>query len=604
MDKDAFLKLIKEKISNYQQEVEQIMNRNNSTFEKYKALSSLLGEDLDNIASVSLEEIEDILRQTVTDDDERKRETSFLKYTKSLLDLNQTKQTTYQLSDVQKSYLELFKGQVGELEETSKVAMKKQLEGASRITDKIKELRSLLGFIEDPKNKEYIIDDTLIQELLSSCTEEEQMAILFFILKYNQSLYHDKMSQQELIDRPRLNLEEVKELFDDFGYDFSELKNVDQDYLLSYGHINQIREILECLQKFHFPRFDLRRNGKKLVAILVNSDVQTIEDIVDYSHEKDISPQTLLLLVPALIKQTKQHTGQSGNFVGQSSSSITGRSEDYKKNIKFLEKIGFQISFIVKKCKELLIMSNAKLEANYQKFELYGFKVPTDEYGNLCHPALSCLMSNNFDEIVDQFIEISPKGHSYIRDNMSRVSTITSPHDLCFYNIYASYMDQNEVGDKLIPEGPFVNENHSELKLRGEITRYSGSGYEKIPYRGITEENKQEKTMTVDIDCLNKDEFDKAVEKHRGNEEELYDLVFNDNVILGLDTYIDKNDPLRYDFDGVLISKQKVLRIFNILKNEHLDSLEDSLFYAITYNSILNQDAIDRIKHIIKDRRK
>ena len=95
-----------------------------------------------------------------------------------------------------------------------------------------------------------------------------------------------------------------------------------------------------------------------------------------------------------------------------------------------------------------------------------------------------------------------------------------------------------------------------------------------------------------------------AVDAINHRDDELYNLVFNDERILALEEYTDISDPLRYDFDGVLISKQKVLRIFNILKNQQLDGLDDSLLFAITYNSILDQESLDKIKKILKDRRK
>ena len=47
------------------------------------------------------------------------------------------------------------------------------------------------------------------------------------------------------------------------------------------------------------------------------------------------------------------------------------------------------------------------------------------------------------------------------------------------------------------------------------------------------------------------------------------------------------------------ISKLKVQRIFYILVQAGLDNLEDSLLYAITYNTIINQENFDKIKNIV-----
>ena len=120
-------------------------------------------------------------------------------------------------------------------------------------------------------------------------------------------------------------------------------------------------------------------------------------------------------------------------------------------------------------------------------------------------------------------------------------------------------------------------------------------------YQGITVDNKMKKTKSIEIECSSKDEFDRVIKKHRGKEEKLYNLTFNDEWIQSFDAYLDPEYPQRYDFHGVLISKQKVLRIYNILKNEHLDALEDSLFYAITYHSILSKEDVETIQKVIKD---
>ena len=607
IDQTKLIQLIRDAVSHYQQEVEKMIEDSNSTFEKYQEARKSLEENRNAIITLTEEEIAEILSETSLREEEREIEFSFLKSIKRLLELNETRNTTYQLSENQKSYLSKFIEQIKEVEEEEEKKAKNNLQEASLITDKLKELRRLLGILEDPKNKEYIEDLDLITELMQKEELEDalQTEILYAILEYNQNLYEEQMSKEEIVEVKRLNIEEVKALLQEYNYEFDFLKEKDQEVLLSYGNLDKMRSILDCMNEYRFPRFDIKRNGKKFVAILINATPEIMGDIVEYSREKGISPKDLLMLVPALVKQQDRRKERSkDNHISSNVPYISGRSEDYKKNVEFLEGIGFDIRYIYSKCKEILIMPNSKLVSNYRKFVLYGFTIPTDEYGDLCHPALSCLVSNNFDEIVDQFIEISREGHQYIKDNMSRITTTTSPQDLLFYNMYASYMDQDELGEYMVPEGPFSGANHKTLKLRGEITRYNGSGYEKTPYRGITEENKREKTMTVEITCQNKEEFDQAVQDTKDREDELYNLVFNDERILALEEYVDIQDPLRYDFDGVIISKQKVLRIFNILKNNHLDGLEDSLLYALTYNSILSQDELDKVIKVVKDRRK
>ncbi len=604
MNLDNLIELLKKSIKSYQDKIDELTDKNNSTFIKYKELFELLDADINNITTIQEEDLASILAETDLNEEERELEFNYLKSIRKLLNLNQTKNTTFQLTKSQKEYLEVLKHQLIEIEEEAKNKAKDHLKAIKRLREKQKELKIILGIVEDNKNKAFITQIDTINELfeLNNIDEPQKREILYSVLKYNYKIYEEEMNSTDEVEKVRLNREEVKELFNTYNYNFEDLTEQQQEDILLYGNIRRIEEVFNCLKEFKFPRFDLKRDASKLIVLLINGERKIIKDIVLYSKEKGIRTQELLMLIPALIKQ-KNKKGEKKDLLNPTPF-ISGKSEDYKKNIEFFEEIGFDIRYIFNKCKDILVMSHEKLVYNYRKFTLYGFTIPTDVYGDLCHPALSCLLASNFDEIVDSFIEISRDGHQYIKDNMSRITTTSSPKDILFYNIYASYMEQDDMGEKLIPEGPFSKANNKKLMLRGEITRYSGSGYENTDYREINEDNKREKTMTVEIEYQNKQEFDNAVANSKGKDEELLNLVVNDPRILALDEYLDVNDPVRYDFDGVLISKLKVLRIFNILKNNHLDTLEDSLLYAITYNSIMSQESLDKIKTIIRDRRK
>ena len=357
-------------------------------------------------------------------------------------------------------------------------------------------------------------------------------------------------------------------------------------------------EVFETLKRLHFPKFNLPKDSSKLTTILINCDKETIEMVVEFSKSRGITPYDLTSLVPVLVEQRNRNIKKPGQIKPPTDDTpiIAGKSKDYMDNIEFLESNGFDILYIYNKCRELLIVNHERLKENFEAFNLYGFKFDQDSLGNLTHPALSCLLSSNFIEVVDQFIEICPKGFDYIKENMSRIMTYPDPLGIVFYNIYASYMETNEYGDDLVPEGPF----NKHFQLRGEITRYAGSGYKNIPYRGVTEENKQEKTMTITPDIKNKELFEERVHEVKTECKPLKDLTENDRELEKLEEYTDKNNPVRYNFNGVLISKLKVKRIYNILKNYELENYEDSLLYAVLYNTIINQNDYENIKQIVK----
>ena len=82
------------------------------------------------------------------------------------------------------------------------------------------------------------------------------------------------------------------------------------------------------------------------------------------------------------------------------------------------------------------------------------------------------------------------------------------------------------------------------------------------------------------------------------NEEE-----FDNNWMMALNNYfikkLDENyiyDEFSYDFHGVIISRYKVLRYYEMLIRKSQAGTKEALLYAICKNSILNEDEYNKIK--------
>ena len=77
--------------------------------------------------------------------------------------------------------------------------------------------------------------------------------------------------------------------------------------------------------------------------------------------------------------------------------------------------------------------------------------------------------------------------------------------------------------------------------------------------------------------------------------------IFDNRYIQKINTFSDDQEPLIYNFDGIRISKIKVLRIFNILiKNSIIGNL-DSFMFSISYNTIISEDNYNKLYDLIKD---
>lgn len=588
-------KILEEAIASLQEQEKNILN--NSSVHKYEKELKLL-EDYHNILNIDLVVVKEVLNTLDYTDEEKTVIYKFISSIKTLLELNQTKNTTFTISKQQIKHLNLF---IEKAKEKKAIIELENLKTKNEIQRKINLYNELLNKINNPKNKSFITELDLLDELFISFNTdiETRKLILIDIMKYNKELFNKLMTTEKVEAKvERLDINEVEELFRKHNYEFKDLRPKQQEYILNYASINNMDEVFETLKRLHFPKFNLPKDSSKLTTILINCDKETIEMVVEFSKSRGITPYDLTSLVPVLVEQRNRNIKKPGQIKPPTDDTpiIAGKSKDYMDNIEFLESNGFDILYIYNKCRELLIVNHERLKENFEAFNLYGFKFDQDSLGNLTHPALSCLLSSNFIEVVDQFIEICPKGFDYIKENMSRIMTYPDPLGIVFYNIYASYMETNEYGDDLVPEGPF----NKHFQLRGEITRYAGSGYKNIPYRGVTEENKQEKTMTITPDIKNKELFEERVHEVKTECKPLKDLTENDRELEKLEEYTDKNNPVRYNFNGVLISKLKVKRIYNILKNYELENYEDSLLYAVLYNTIINQNDYENIKQIVK----
>ena len=602
-------KFINDSIMNYENETKILKEQNSSSLDNYKDEIIALRNNIESIVDIDLNIFKEIISESSKTIEEKERLFEFIKSMKILLELNKKENTTFKLTRNQIEELSKLYDILDEIninEQNNKKRLEQEIDS---IKKEISKLRKILNTIEDQNNNEFIKDINTIVNALNKYVEdeEEKRKILFSVMSYNDNCYNNKISTNELIplNLKRLDIDDVRSLFKTYGYDFDQLKDNQKEDILIYGDLVNMQEVFECLKNLRFPKFIQKKQLNKLVILLINSDKKTLTDIVNHSKSKGIYPTDLLSVIPALIEQNNMN-GKPGRKSppgppGEDSPIIQGKSKDYKDNIDFLSALGFDVADIVKRCPHSILINHVKLVNNYGKFLSYGFKFDQTPTGELTHPAFTFLVSNNFDVITDQFIESGPYGYEYIKDNMSRVSAFTSPDDLVFYNIYASYMDEDYLGRKMIPDGPFVIDNGSKLKLRGEITRLSAAHRDNA-YRGIQKDNKQEVTMTIDPPVRNKEQFDKAVNEY--SEYEIEYISFDDERLKELDKYIDSRNPLRYDFDGLIISKLKVQRIFYILEQAGLDNLEDSLLYAITYNTIINQENFDKIKKLVKNRSK
>ena len=590
-EQTTLIAILKEVIKEYDNRLSEVEEVNNSIVLNSKDIVNELKSNLGSITSLDIDKLKEIL--TELDIEEKDELVSYFETIKKLLVLNKEQNTTYEITDKQLDNMALFFKKYDDKVKEKSIVQSKNMIIIGKITNTCKKYKELLRRLEDKDNNIFIDDISLIEELFSELEidEETKTKIILNLSKYNQNLYEDiEKEVKKLPEVTKLDRTELGKLFKKYGYDYKKMDKKIKDEILMLSSKNQIAEMFKTLKEL-----DLYVEDEKLLAlILINCSKEVFENIVKYSITKGIDRSNLLKILPVLVPQSNKIEAVEEYI-------LLGKSDDYVRNVEFFESLGLDLNLVFAKCSELFLRNNFNLVNAYKDFRTYGFTLTNEDLKEeLTSSKLSALLSDKFIETADRLIEISEYGSKYLLENISEVNRISSSNNLILYNIYASYLDKDSNNRPLRREGPFIRVDLSKLKLRSEITRYKGSGYEDIPYRDLDRDNIKEITGIIDLDMNNYLEFKEAIQKSK------YDnnlkMLDKDPRISNLKEFIDSKNPVRYNFNGVYISKAKVSRIFNILKNYKLDNLEDSLLFTITYNSYLNEKDFEKVKNLLLSR--
>lgn len=617
------INILKEELNNQKAFVDKYKTSLSSNITDNKLYTSLQ-EDKNNIINVSKEDCNRIIDQFDMNKLEKDILKNNLEITKNILKMNKEAGTTIELEESQKQSIDVF---INNLSITNKVREKaipiEEPEYESAIII-IKEIEKILNLLQNKNNTQVITNISLIKDLLNKLDLEEKKKrqIIISLMKYNREI-HLETKKNSLIEKylgEPLNDYDVILVFKKYGYDFTSLPERVQESILRYGELKNISEVLDCLNGFKYPKLDETVYGNTIFALVVGSTFETINNCTINATNKGFKVEQLLLIPSALVKQRKskiiyrklkntdentisinlEKIEKDPNFLSEKEIAfdlLNGKSVDFINNIEYLEDNGFDIMYIFNKCKHLLVLDSKKLVTNLSLFEKYGLPLDCSRE-KLTNQTFSALLSNNLAEIADQFIEIHPLGYKYIRDNLSCLKEYNDPQNIIFYNIYESqkpFIAKN--GQPMLANAfkEIKTSNTVTIQLCDEITRKTKK-YLNTPYRNITEENKVEKTDTYQPTFKHEDEYESMI---KNNYCDIDDSIFENDYIKIIDKYTSSTNPLIYNFDGVRISKLKVLRIFGLLLNKGVNPTPESITYSIVYNTIMSERSYSKITNII-----
>lgn len=591
---DNLIHLLKKSISEKKAIIHRYYQYKDDGLEEKQELEKLMFASCYNISTVSLETINDIIDSFSISNDDKKQLKEAISTIMTILKLNNISGTTLVLDDSQINVLNKFTNYLHEYVVTRRDFATYEnidIEKITFLNDKYKSLATLLN---NPKNKKFVSDISTLNILFdeNNVSSDEKRDILLSIIKYNKSLFNYKKKEDEssITKYGDLDIDKVRVIFKKYDYDFDSFSDNFRNKVLGNGSFVRIREVLDSLSKYKFPKV---LNEYTLMSLLLGSDKETISRCVSLATSNKLKVEQLLRIPGVLIKRqngtilSKRYN--KFRIVGYDSDNykdevyIVGSFKDFEKNIYSLSKYGLSIKNVFNRCPLVLVIPNEILSDNLETFLEYGFTFK-DRSNNLFDKAMPALLCNNLAEVIDQFIEIHPYGISYLRQNLSCIKTVSSCFDTMFYKIYYSIMKKG-INEAFIT---VISNNKSFLCFKN---------LDSEEYLNINDNNKVEITNTIIPEFTDRGKYMEIIK----NTDLSIDFeIFDNEFIQNINVYSDKEEPLIYNFDGIRISKIKVLRIFNALLKNHVLANMDSFMFSVTYNTIINQNDYNRLADIIK----
>ena len=579
-EQTELITILKDAINNKKNDVREYNNRLDQNLRGKMQILDDLRQDVNEITKVDMNTLNEIIQLFPLPDEKKASLKKELDIIKALLTLNQTEKTNYTLHPNQLAAFTTF------IDNLEKYIEKKNLEKQSidpeynHIMVLTNRYKNLLSKLKKPNHEELITDIDTILHLFSEnqVSEEDRQAILLSLIKYNQEVISKK---EHDINHRRVDLTtmELTSIFQRYGYDFSKLDTSYQIKLKKEGDRKNIDEVFLAMQDVGFVRFHEDTSGLILTSLLLGSTKKIIEDVTSLARERGINLTTSQQLISAYLPRTYLWNGRYH----------IGKMEDFKKNLVLLAEHGISIPDVSSKIKELLTISNSRLQNNLEWLERYGLYKDTVS-DLLLDDFLSALMSKNIPEIIDLWIESHPLGIVYVKNNLSVLSSYVSDDVLLFYKLHMSLM-QNDVS----PFRLTVSNGVKKLNLRKAFTD------DTIPYLGIYDlESAKEVTKTFEILFDKQDKYMNCARLSLTNS--ISDNVFDYPYIVSMNHFSDPHETLLYDIAGIKISKLKVLRIYDSLCKCGLGDSLDALLFAVTYHKLFTEYEYHKLVVTIKEK--
>lgn len=380
---------------------------------------------------------------------------------------------------------------------------------------------------------------------VESITDERiKYFILKIILKHNLEFHLE--TEKELEKEKEISV--LEKLFKKSCFSFNDLSEEQKKNLLFYGNISNIEKILNLFTESNihfndnFPIYDILLLSKPIF-------VSTILKLISANY---ITEAFVINTPEIFVNEISEELIDKANIK-------EGKYDRLVDNINILDDNKFDTLNISKKEKSILLMDSEELRKSINLVKLYGLDYSKGNNYDL-------IKNKKLIIIADKYIELGLR--SYLKKHPNIVSNKSNTRlnriELC-----------RLLGIPVLVDG----------KLNSKIT---------------DQEFRYGKNVIADIDIL---EY-VPNSTNRYLNEDCYKLLLQNDDYTNYESEIELLEPYKvseseYNIDGIIISRNKVLRNYNcLIKNEEL-SKEDIIFNSVIFNSTLDDDQIETIVKLI-----
>lgn len=501
-------------------------------------------------------------------------DTNVLKY---ILDLGLDEKQEKILSDI-KSKVET---KITELESINEETIKEKINYNKILLSKIK--NKTINLI-DSKDISYIV------ELLAKngFPVSAQIEVLKLINKINLDIYsnidvEDVISSEK--EETNIDKDELTKILSAHKIDFNSLKEENRTKLIKYGVLSQIEEILCTLEEQGLHNIKSREDI--LVNILIYSSKKIIDDNMKLVKERNIVSLAYInptMFYPAMkvVTNMRPHI-KSGPTLGGRTSKTSGSSNFLKGNIELLDELGIDPEEVYSKC-ATYFYGNPKLKRRLLKnLELYGINL-RDNISSYALLSTGAAVLDTLDKAIEN------GAYEYCLEYQSRLG---SNNRVNYYRIkYAKklYEEGNPLGRKTPFNARYVNAKGRETYvLASDFTKATSEKY------GSEEQDTKRLYGSKEITVENQELISTILSNSRCDV--ITDISRLNSKIVSLDKLYMSEDGITYNFNGVIISRNKVLRYAEkLITSPNIELTDSTLLYIITRNSMLDENELNIIK--------